>query len=353
MHKHNTTLGWDIGGAHLKAALVDADGTALQVIQVPCALWRGLDQLEKAIDAVSAKLNHLPDQHAVTMTGELADVFTDRNAGVAHISAVMIEHFAKENGSEVRFYAGPSGLVSAREVSLYAARIASANWLASATYMAMQVNQGLLIDIGSTTADFILLNDGKPQTRGFSDAERMQFEELVYSGVVRTPLMALADRVPFAGEWHTLAAEHFATTADVYRLTGDLREAEDMAETADGAGKTPEESARRLARMIGRDLHDAPISAWIGLAYAFKQIQLNMLKNAAMRNFSRHLIDYRAPIIVAGAGDFLARDMARQLKREYLEVGYKISAHNDETRSWAGVCLPAYAVAYLAAKSAT
>jgi probable H4MPT-linked C1 transfer pathway protein len=349
MHKHNTTLGWDIGGAHLKAALVDADGTALQVIQVPCALWRGLDQLEKAIDAVSAKLDHMPDQHAVTMTGELADVFTDRNEGVVRISALMIEHF----GSETRFYAGLSGLVSAREVSHHAAEIASANWLASATYMAMQVNQGLLIDIGSTTADFILLSDGKPQIRGYSDAERMQFEELVYSGVVRTPLMALADRVPFAGEWHTLAAEHFATTADVYRLTGDLNEAEDMAETADGAGKTPEESARRLARMIGRDLHDAPISAWIGLAYAFKQIQLNTLKNAAMRNFSRHLIDYRAPIIVAGAGGFMVRDMARQLKRRYLEVGYMISAHNDETRSRAGVCFPAYAVACLAAKSAT
>lgn len=353
MHKHNTTLGWDIGGAHLKAALVDADGTAMQVIQVPCALWRGLDQLEKAIAAVSARLNHLPDQHVVTMTGELADVFTDRNEGVAHISALMIEHFAKENGRETLFYAGLSGLISAREVSHHAAEIASANWLASATYMAMQVNQGLLIDIGSTTADFILLSDGKPRIRGFSDAERMQFEELVYSGVVRTPLMALADRVPFAGEWHTLVAEHFATTADVYRLTGDLNEVEDMAETADGTGKTPEESARRLARMIGRDLHDAPISAWIGLAYAFKQIQLNTLKNAAMRNFSRHLIDYRAPILVAGAGDFLVRDMARQLKRNYLEASQMISARDDETRSWAGVCLPAYAVAYLAAKSVT
>jgi probable H4MPT-linked C1 transfer pathway protein len=349
MHKHNTTLGWDVGGAHLKAALVDAGGTALQVIQVPCALWRGLDQLEKAIAAVSAKLDHIPDQHVVTMTGELADVFTNHGAGVTRISALMIEHF----GNETRFYAGPSGLVSAREVSHHAAEIASANWLASATYMAMQVNQALLIDIGSTTADFVLLSDGKPQIRGYSDSKRLQYEELVYSGVVRTPLMALADRVPFAGEWHTLAAEHFATTADVYRLTGDLNEAEDMAETADGAGKTPEESARRLARTIGHDLHDAPISAWIGLAYAFKQIQLNTLKNAAMRNFSRHLVDYRAPIIVAGAGDFLVRDLARQLKRECLEVSQMISAHNDETRCWAGVCLPAYSVAYLAAKSAT
>ena len=40
MHKHNNILGWDVGGAHLKAALLDADGTALQVIQVRSGIRR-------------------------------------------------------------------------------------------------------------------------------------------------------------------------------------------------------------------------------------------------------------------------------------------------------------------------
>ena len=39
------TLGWDIGGAHLKAVLLNADGELLGTLQVACPLWRGLDNL--------------------------------------------------------------------------------------------------------------------------------------------------------------------------------------------------------------------------------------------------------------------------------------------------------------------
>jgi len=69
---------------------------------------------------------------------------------------------------------------------------------------------------------FLLLKDGKAQPRGYADSERLQYGELVYSGVVRTSLMALATTAPFAGEWVGIMAEHFATTADVYRITGEL-----------------------------------------------------------------------------------------------------------------------------------
>lgn len=346
MAKQNSVLGWDVGGAHLKAALVNVEGHALDVVQVACPLWRGINQLHAAIDVVLAKLHQAPGRHAVTMTGELADIFPDRNSGVRQIVDAMTEHLQ----CAPRFYAGASGLVCTGDVSQHLAGIASANWLASADFVAAQVEQGLFIDIGSTTADFVLLSGGRPRNRGFTDAERMQYEELVYSGVVRTPLMSLGSRAAFAGEWQALAAEHFATTADVYRLTGDLTEAEDMAETADSAGKTIENSARRLARMIGRDLNDAPMSAWIELAQGFKQLQLNRLKNAALRCFSRDLIDRQAPIIGAGTGRFLIRELAQQLGWDYRDVSALIVGNTHEVRHWAGVCLPAYAVACLAVR---
>ena len=349
MNKQNTVLGWDVGGAHLKAALVNADGHALDVVQVPCALWRGINELHTSIDVVLAKLHQVPGQHAVTMTGELADIFPDRNSGVSQIVDAMAGHLK----CAPRFYAGASGLVSTADISRHLAGIASANWLASADFVAGQIEHGLFIDIGSTTADFVLLSDGRPKNRGFTDAERMQYEELVYTGVVRTPLMSLGSYVAFAGEWQPLAAEHFATTADVYRLTGDLIEAEDMADSADGAGKTVQDSARRLARMIGRDFSDASLSAWVELAQGFKQLQLNRLKNAAMRCFSRNLVDHAAPLIGAGAGGFLVRELARQVHREYRDVSTLIAGNTDEVRHWASVCLPAYAVACTAAKAST
>lgn len=339
------TLGWDVGGAHLKAALVDTSGVALKVIQVACPLWRGLDQLERAISEVLAVLGSLPEQHAVTMTGELADIFPDRRSGVARIANAMQASLK----GEVRFYAGRHGFVAGNEVSRHALDTASANWLVSAEYVASRFNEGLFIDFGSTTTDFVLLSGGKPRMRGYTDAERLQVEELVYTGMIRTPLMALAEKVPFGGEWCSTAAEYFATAADSYRLTGELAAEDDMSETADGAGKSREDSARRLARMIGRDLDDAPISAWIGLARAYQQKQLELLRNAALRHLSRNLVDAQAPLIGAGAGGMVIRQLAVQLNRGFHDVAEIIPARSEQEKKWAAICLPAYAVACLAA----
>lgn len=343
----SSVLGWDIGGAHLKAALVDAGGTALDVVQVACPLWRGLDQLDQAVNHILSKFSGQPQLHAITMTGELADIFPDRHSGVVQIANLMDAHLTGDK----YFYAGRQGFVMYQDVLRYLSCIASANWLASAEYVASEFRQALFVDFGSTTTDFVLIADGKPQIRGHSDAERLQYEELLYTGMIRTPLMALGRRIPFAGEWCAVAAEYFATAADIYRLAGGLAEDEDMSETADGAGKTREDSARRLARMIGRDLSDAPMTAWIGLAHAFRQLQINMLKNAALRHLSRDLVDPGAPIVAAGMGSNVIRQLAGQLNREFHDVADIIPAGSDHEKNWACVCLPAYAVARLAVKA--
>ena len=45
-------VGWDIGGAHLKAALLNAEGEIIQVYQQPCPLWKGLSELEAALEII-------------------------------------------------------------------------------------------------------------------------------------------------------------------------------------------------------------------------------------------------------------------------------------------------------------
>ena len=42
-------MGWDIGGAHLKAVMLDAKGDVVSSIQLPCPLWKGLDYWQRAI----------------------------------------------------------------------------------------------------------------------------------------------------------------------------------------------------------------------------------------------------------------------------------------------------------------
>lgn len=344
--KNNATLGWDLGGAHLKAVLLQADGRVVQVVQESCPLWRGTDQLEQAVAKVLAILEIKPQCHAVTMTGELADIFPDRDTGVSALTDCMTRCL---EGADVRIYAGPSGFVRVDAIETHLAAIASANWHASAAFLAAQVSDALFVDIGSTTSDLILLHRGRPAARGYSDAERLQSEEMVYTGVIRTPVMAVVQQLPFAGEWQRLAAEHFATMADVYRLSGELPQGYDMAETADGAGKTETDSARRLARMVGRDLEHAAMGQWRQLARAARSQQLCTLQAAVERQLSRNLLPDDAPLIGAGAGRFLVRELAHMLHRPYLDAAGLIP--ESEAAEWAGVCLPAYAVGWLAAES--
>ena len=51
----SVVIGWDIGGAHLKAARVK-DGRVEAAVQAATPLWLGLDSLEAAFDALHAQL---------------------------------------------------------------------------------------------------------------------------------------------------------------------------------------------------------------------------------------------------------------------------------------------------------
>jgi heme/copper-type cytochrome/quinol oxidase subunit 3 len=145
---------------------------------------------------------------------------------------------------------------------------------------------------------------------GQSDRERLVHEELVYTGLTRTPLMAIASDVPFQGRRQALMAELFATTADVYRVLGQLDEEVDQLPAADGGEKTAEASARRLARVVGADLSDAGPEAWKNLARAFAEAQLRLIHDATLTNLSRGVLSQEAPLIGAGIGRALVERLA-------------------------------------------
>jgi len=341
MVNNTCVMGWDIGGAHLKAVLRDATGKVLAARQVYCPLWRGLNELTLAMDNVLQEMQ--ATRHYVTMTGELADIFPNRQAGVMQIAQLISLKLL----GEVRFFTRSAGFVSLDHVEHHAHDIASMNWLASLQYLAKQAEQALFVDIGSTTTDLAVIDNHVPKLLGFNDASRLKTDELVYTGVVRTPLMALAQKIPFNGDWVNVAAEHFATTADVYTLTGNLAPEDNMSETADHAEKTVEASARRIARMVGMDAADAPLDAWRQLAQNFKNLQAQQLQLAILRQLSRFTISRHWQIIGCGAGEFLAAEVALRLGLTYVPVIDFIVAENAELKNRAAVCFPAFAVAGL------
>jgi len=335
-------LGWDLGGAHLKAAAVDRGGKVLWVRQLPCPLWLGLEHLDRAVTNV---LEEQPDarRHAVTMTGELTDFFRNRAQGVVGILSRFGRHVP---ASRTLVYAGMSGFLTPQRAAKNPEAVASANWAASAQLVASRVPNALFVDIGSTTTDIVSIRNGKLAVRGHSDYERLACEELVYTGIVRTPVMALADRISFDGNWIAPMAEYFATAADVYRLTGELPEGADQLPAADNGGKTVRESARRLARMIGRDLESAPLSAWRQCAHHLAELQLLRIRQACYRVLSRAEEAGRAPLVGAGAGRFLVRKLAVQLGRRYRNFDSLVDTAPD-VASRVSSCAPAVAVAVL------
>jgi (4-(4-[2-(gamma-L-glutamylamino)ethyl]phenoxymethyl)furan-2-yl)methanamine synthase len=336
-------IGFDVGGAHLKAARAE-NGVITRAVQIASPLWLGTEQLERAFIEAETALGRAP-LNAVTMTGELCDAFATRAEGVTKLAATMTHLLGSRR---TVFYAGLSGFVDECEVTTRTAAIASANWHASAALTAARARNALFIDAGSTTTDIIPVAGSKPANIGFTDAERLSYGELVYTGIARSFLMAGPKLVPYGGNWTPLMNEWFATMADVYRILGRLPEGADMMEAADGREKTVAASRARLARMVGRDSAEADAGAWERLAEFFAEAQLREIFDAAALVLSRGFLPSDAPVVGAGAGREIIRELALRLRRPYVDFGALIET-SPEALSTACDCAPACAVALLAA----
>ncbi len=338
-------IGWDIGGAHVKVAIVHGRNV-VDVAQYPCALWRGISGLEEVVGRILHQHRTQRVCHAVTMTGELADCFPGRDEGVRQILEVLTVGI---NPESLYVFAGTEGLLAFDRVNCARyPNIASANWLASAVYVAQLVDSAVLLDIGSTTTDVAIVQAGEVRAKGFSDFDRLICGELVYTGIVRTPIAALTKQVQIEGRRVPLMAEFFAATADVYRLTGELPEVYDQWPAADGAEKTIAGSAGRLARMIGRDLPSAPLNSWVRLAAFLREQQLQGIQDALLRQLSRLNSDSKPLIVGAGIGRFLAVDLCRRCALEYRDFTNIVDHH--AVIPGVAECAPAVALALLLAE---
>jgi (4-(4-[2-(gamma-L-glutamylamino)ethyl]phenoxymethyl)furan-2-yl)methanamine synthase len=334
------TAGYDIGGAHLKVALVE-DGRVILARQILCPLWRGIEHLDAALAEAKA-LTSGGALHAVTMTGELADVFPDRYTGVARI----IERTVAALGPGVRIWMGRRGFGTPAEAEEHWADTASANYLATSTLTARLAGTGILIDMGSTTTDIIPFRDGKVIARGYTDGERLRTGELVYTGLTRTPVAMVTQRGLFKGEWQGLAREAFATMADVRRVLGTLPDEADQHTTSDGRGKSAEESRARLARMFGRDAEPGEDADWTTAAGDILNEQWRSIEDGIGQVLAAAAAAQPC-IVSAGIGWVESEVLARRITNNARSFGAMLAVpgelHNAAT--WYA---PAVAVALLA-----
>ncbi|MCK0196307.1 S-layer protein [Ancylobacter sp. 6x-1] len=336
-------LGWDVGGAHVKLAAFGKDGRLKAIRIAPCPIWRGEEHLATTLRTLRAGFEPgVPS--AVTMTAEVADLWPDRHAGVIGTTALLVRELGN---APLALFAGPEGFVEPQDAAAHSATIASANWYATAAVLGHLLPEGVLLDIGSTTTDIIPFGKGRVAARGFTDAERLANNELIYTGVVRTAVMAMAESAPFDGRWVPLAAEFFATSADVHRLTGDLAEAADLHPAADNGPKTEEASARRLLRMVAQDLSAATRPRATRLARHLAEAQTTRIGRALDCVLSG--LDFEPELVVgAGVGRLLSRRLAERRGAAYLDLG-DVLTDEPALSQEAADCAPAVAVGLLSA----
>ncbi|RUV31520.1 MULTISPECIES: hydantoinase/oxoprolinase family protein [unclassified Mesorhizobium] len=337
--RKSIVAGFDIGGAHLKVTRAQ-DGRIVEAVTIATPLWQGLHTLTLAFEE-TAPIYTGADLNAFTMTGELADVFPSRDAGVA---ALLDEISARVPGEKL-IYAGPSGFVGAEQAARLSADVASANWHATASLVATLAGDALFVDMGSTTTDIIAIKNGAVANDGYTDAGRLLSGELVYTGFTRTFLFGVASSAPVRGRLTPLMNEYFASIADAHRILGVLDEKDDRHASADGKEKTVDGSIARLARMIGRDAAELTSPEWQEIARWFSERQLRKIHDAA--SLVAGSLAREVPIVGAGTGRWQIRRLAERMQRRFVDFAEIIPA-DDAVRGEASSVAPASAVALMA-----
>jgi probable H4MPT-linked C1 transfer pathway protein len=328
-------LALDIGGANLKAA--DGKGFAESYA---FALWREPNRLAQELRTIIAEAP--PSTHiAVTMTGELADCFENKAAGVVHIlSAVQ----AAADGRHTRVYLTDGFIVTPQVASMKPHLAAASNWHALARFCARFAPEGdaVLVDVGSTTSDIIPIVSGQPAAVGKTDTERLISGELVYTGVERTPVGSLLRTVNYRGRTCPIASEYFATARDAWTILGEI--AEDPAEkrTADGRPATKAGARIRLGRLICADEETFNHRDAAVIAESFAAAQATQIKTALEQVLAR-CSSPPAKLILSGHGEFLAR-----IVLETMQLNIPLVSLARELKPAISRCAPAHALATLA-----
>ncbi|MFM7136762.1 MAG: hydantoinase/oxoprolinase family protein [Planctomycetota bacterium] len=292
----------DIGGANLKAA----DGLGWSA-SAAFPLWQRWRELPEALAALVAERR--PVRLVATMTGEICDCYPSRAAGVTQITESLLASSESVGCAEpAGVYLVDGRIVTAAE-AIGAWRLAAAsNWHALARLAATLVADAnaLLLDIGSTTTDIVPLRAGRPAPQACDDAGRLLCGELVYTGIERTPVAAVAPSLPHRGRLRPVASERFADSRDAWLVLGALPDDPTARDTADGGPATRDAARVRLARTMLLDPEDFTVADATEAADTIASRQAALI-SLALEQVTRAGGGPPDVIVLAGHGDRLAK----------------------------------------------
>jgi len=313
-----TVLGLDIGGANTKAAYIRTRSGVISEFQATTEyfpFWkRSMDQLCNMLTTVKHTLagSTKLDSIVVTMTAELSDIFSTKREGVNQILDCVIQAFDSTHIWVLDVDANLRSIEAAKEEPL---KVASANWAATGWMISQQINDCVVVDVGSTSTSIIPIVAGKVSVKGKNDLEKLVAGELVYTGSLRTNVAAIVQAIPMRTGIARVSSELFAQSGDVHLILKHIHEADYSSDTADGRGKTRTEALARLARVVCADTEMLTEQEIQGIAQLIYQAQVEQIAdglNQVYKNLGSNAKE-TIPVVTAGLGkDFLSRKGAEK-----------------------------------------
>ncbi|MCL4429479.1 MAG: H4MPT-linked C1 transfer pathway protein [Chloroflexi bacterium] len=310
-------LGYDVGGANTKAALVTVKNGELVNADVAVEyfpIWKEPQKLPRVLLALKERLDAgRLDGVGVTMTAELSDAYQTKREGVHHILGCFEQVLPNVPIYVLNTDAKLEPLEVARREPL---GMAAANWAATGWLVAQHQKNCVVIDVGSTSTSIIPIVNGKVAAKGKTDLDKLICGELVYTGSLRTNVAAIVQSIPIKHGVACVASELFALSGDAHLILGNITQDEYTSETADGRGKTVAEASARLARVVcaDTDMLTKQEIATIAQCIYDEQIRQVAVGLNKVYDCTKSLVAGKVPVVVTGLGkNFLARKAAETL----------------------------------------
>jgi len=314
-------MGLDIGGANTKVCWLQSErGRVLQAAgdSVYHEMWRDLEGLKNVLSKLRTfglrEKGSRPDGVALTMTAELCDCFETKAQGVLTILRQVEEIFADV---PVYVWTRRENFARPDEIRKDPLAAAAANYLASAAALARSSlldGPAIFADMGSTTTDILPVAPGLVLAAGRTDTERLLSGELLYTGVLRTAVHSIITEAWLDASCCQVAREHFAISADAYRVLGLISEEEYNVQTPDGKGRDQEACTRRLARVVASEPEVLGLKNIYLLARLLTERQTGQIVDNILRVISRKDVPWPERLIYTGQGSFILREAARRLR---------------------------------------
>jgi probable H4MPT-linked C1 transfer pathway protein len=312
-----SVLGFDIGGANTKAALINAEKGVVHSVEVSVRyfpIWKEPEKLTSVLIELKQKLiKDKIDAVGVTMTAELADAYQTKREGVHNILGCAKKAFAD---LPIYVLTTEAELISIQAAEKNPLAVAAANWAATGWLTAQHLKDVVVVDVGSTSTSIIPIVNAKLAAKGKTDLDKLMCGELVYTGSLRTNVATIVQSIPLKGGVASVASELFALSGDVHLVLGHISETEYTSETADGRGKSVSEAIARLTRVVCADTEMLNQKETQAMAEYIYQQQINQIA-AGLTQVYKHtktLTSKRVPVVVTGLGkNFLAWKAAQKI----------------------------------------